>query len=89
MKLGDSMKVRYVGETFYDGFGLTNGRVYTCTDIDYELNGLEVIDDDDDECLYSIINPRPIDNSSIGGKWEIVEDEDGKLAEIFKLNGVQ
>lgn len=78
------MKVKYIGETFYDGFGLTNGKTYECVEIDYELNGLEIIDDDDDQCLYSIINPRPIDNSSIGGRWEIVEDKDEKLSKIFK-----
>lgn len=78
------MKVKYIGETFYDGFGLTNGKIYECIDIDYELKGLEIIDDDGDQCLYSIINPRPIDNSSIGGKWEIVEDKDEKLLKIFK-----
>ena len=81
------MKVRYIGETFYNGFGLTNGKIYECTDIDEIAELLEVIDDEGEDALYPIDNPRPLDGSSKGGKWEIVEDEEGKLAEIFrKLN---
>ena len=78
------MKVKYIGETFYNGFGLTNNKIYECTNVDYNLECLEIIDDDGEKCLYPIKKPRPADNSSKGGKWEIVEDVDNELFETFK-----
>lgn len=78
------MKVKYIGDTFYDGFGLTNGKIYDCVDIDEEIQCLVIIDDDDDECLYPIINPKPLDGSSSGGKWEIIKDINGMLAKVLK-----
>lgn len=65
------MKIKYVGE----GFGvdsLTNGKVYDATieDDDY----YRVIDDSGEDYLYSRTNPAPLDESSPGGKWEIIED---------------
>jgi len=78
------MKVKYVGETFYEGFGLTNNKVYDCISIDEEDQMLEVIDDEDEATLYPIKNPRPIDKSSKGGEWIIIEDVDGLLNKIFK-----
>lgn len=78
------MKVKYVGETFYNGLGLTNDKVYECIDIDEDAELLEVIDDEEENTLYPIDNPKPVDGSSKGGKWEIIEDENGRLTEIFK-----
>ena len=81
------MKVKYIGETFYDGFGLTNNKTYECTNILEEEKCLEIIDDEEEKCLYSIINPRPIDGSSKGGKWVIIEDTNNLLQKTFdKLN---
>lgn len=81
------MKVKYIGETFYNGFGLTNNKIYDCIDIDYNLKCLEIIDDEGEESLYPIENPRPLDGSSNGGRWEIVEDKDNKLsAYLPKIN---
>lgn len=77
------MKVKYIGETFYNGFGLTNNKTYECTDI-IEEGFLEIIDDENEETLYPIVNPRPIDDSSIGGKWEIVEDDNNLLKKEFE-----
>lgn len=78
------MKVKYIGETFYNGFGLTNGKIYICTGIEEPEECLEIIDDDDEQCLYPTINPRPLVGESNGGKWEIVEDPNGLLAKEFK-----
>lgn len=78
------MKVKYIGETFYNGLGLTNGKIYECLGIDYDLNSLIIIDDEEEETLYSIINPKPIDKSSKGGKWEIIEDNNGQLRKKFE-----
>lgn len=63
------MKLKYVGESFGVD-SLTNGKVYEAT----EENGLyRVIDDSGKDYLYSKINPAPLDQSSNGGKWEIIE----------------
>lgn len=64
------MKIRYIGESFGVD-SLTNGKVYEAT----EENGMyRVIDDSGEDYLYSKINPAPLDQSSLGGKWEIIED---------------
>ena len=78
------MKVKYVGETFYNGFGLTNNKIYECLNILVEDEMLEIIDDDNEKSLYPIDNPRPLDNSSKGGKWIIIEDKNNKLSQYIK-----
>lgn len=64
------MRLKYIGETF-GAVSLTNGKVYDATveDEDY----YRVIDDSGEDYLYSKVNPAPLDGSSKGGKWEIVE----------------
>lgn len=64
------MKLRYVGESFYVE-GLTDGRVYTAFDEDSDY--YRIIDDSGEDYLYSKTNPAPMDGSSPGGIWEIVE----------------
>lgn len=76
------MKVKYVGESFYNGFGLTNGKTYECVGIDYADKTLSIIDDEEEESIYSIDNPSPADGSNSGGKWEIIDDPDGLLEEM-------
>lgn len=50
---------------------LTDGKVYEAT----EENGMyRVIDDSGEDYLYSMTNPAPLDGSSPGGVWEIVEN---------------
>ena len=76
------MKVRYVGQSFGVD-SLTNGRTYECIGIEFDL--LRVIDDSEEDYLYSSINPAPFDRSGPGGRWEIVEDdENGSLANLIK-----
>lgn len=69
------MKVKYLGENF-GVLGLRNNKVYICLGVEYGL--LRIIDEGEeyDGVLYSAINPRPLDNSSPGGHWEIVEDDE-------------
>lgn len=62
------MKLKYIGETFYDGLGLTNGKIYEC--LGEEGLFYRVIDDSDEDYLYSQTNTAPLDGSSKGGKWE-------------------
>lgn len=77
------MKVKYVGKSF--GLAeLTNGKVYECIGIETGPY-LRIIDDEGEDYLYSAINPAPVDGSSPGGKWEIVEDDEkGSLKSIIK-----
>lgn len=64
------MKIKYIGETF-GAFSLTNGKIYEATieDEDY----YRVVDDSGEDYLYSRKHPRPLDGSSPGGRWEIIE----------------
>lgn len=64
------MKLRYIGESFGID-SLTNGKTY---DAEVENEGMyRVIDDSGEDYLYSKVNPAPLDGSSPGGRWEIVE----------------
>lgn len=64
------MKIRYIGESF-GAISLTNGKVYEAT---VEGGMYRVIDDSGEDYLYSMQNPAPLDSSSKGGRWEIVEN---------------
>lgn len=72
-------KLKYVGESF--SLGLTNGKTYPVVRIETGLFG--IVDDVDEDYLYSPTNPAPLDGSSPGGKWEIIEDPDGALAPLI------
>ncbi len=64
------MKLRYRGQSFGVD-SLTDGKTYEAV----EEDGMyRVIDDSGEDYLYSMTNPRPMDGSSPGGVWEIVED---------------
>lgn len=73
-------KLRYNGESF--GIeSLTDGEIYDVLEI--LTDGLiRVVDDSEEDYLYSITNPAPIDGSSKGGKWEVIEDTEGTLSKI-------
>lgn len=74
-------KVKYIGESFGVD-SLTNGNIYN---IVYDENRtIKVVDDSGEDYLYDLKNPRPLDNSSIGGKFEIVEDTNNILSMIIK-----
>lgn len=63
------MKLKYIGESFGVD-GLTNGKVYEAVD---EGDFYRVIDDSEEDYLYSKSNPAPLDGSGPGGYWEVVE----------------
>ena len=65
------MKIRYIGESF-GAVSLTDGKVYDAT-VD-ESGMYRVIDDSGEDYLYSPTNPAPLDGSSPGGRWEIIEE---------------
>ena len=81
-------KLKYIGESF--GIDeLTNGKVYCAIEDGKDM--YRVVDDSDEDYLYDKINPRPTDDSSKGGKWEIVDtlkcrDLDKKLKYISEID---
>ena len=77
------MKLKYIGESFGVD-GLTNGKIYEC--LGEEEGLLKIIDDSDEDYLYSPTNPAPLDKSSKGGHWEIIEDdENGTLNRLINV----
>ena len=69
------MKVKYIGKSFgVEGF--TNGKIYECIGIEDGM--LRIIDDSGEDYLYSAINPSSLENSTLCGRWEIVEDNEKK-----------
>lgn len=80
------MKLKYIGDSFGVD-SLTNGKIYDC--LEFENGMLRVVDDSGEDYLYSVINPRPLDGSSKGGKWEIIEDDEkGTLTALFSSQGL-
>lgn len=75
-------RLRYIGESFGID-SLTDGKVYDVVRID-ELGMFGVVDDSGEDYLYSMTDPAPGDGSSEGGKWEIIEDYTGELANHIK-----
>lgn len=83
-------KVKYIGKTFYGGYdGLSNGKIYNCVGCSEE-GWLQIVDDSDEDYCYSATKPAPLDGSSEGGKWELIESYSEELTELFdkikKLN---
>lgn len=72
-------QVRYTGDSFED---ITSDKVYDVLAIEGPF--LRIVDDEEMDYLYSIINPAPLDMSSEGGVWQIIKDENGILAQKFK-----
>ena len=64
------MKLKYIGESF-GALSLTSNKIYEATE---EKFGYRVIDDSGEDYLYSKDNPAPLDGSSPGGRWEIIEE---------------
>lgn len=63
------MKIKYIGKSFGVD-SLTNGKIYEAT----EEDGMyRVIDDSGEDYLYSKEKPAPLDGSSEGGTWELIE----------------
>ena len=64
------MKVKYIGESFGID-SLTNEKIYDAEEENEYM--YRVIDDSGEDYLYSKTKPAPLDGSSPGGRWEIVE----------------
>lgn len=66
-----TMRLRYVGESFGVD-SLTDGKIYEAW-LDPDSGMYRVIDDSGEDYLYSVNRPAPLDGSSPGGKWEIID----------------
>lgn len=81
-ELGKSIPLEYIGRVKYIGesFGvdsLTNKKEY---DIVKDSEGdLKVVDDSNEDYLYNLRNPRPLNGDSKGGKFIIIKDYTGEL----------
>lgn len=64
------MKLKYIGKTFGVD-SLTNGKIYEASEENEMM--YRVVDDSGEDYLYSKTNPAPLDGSSDGGKWIVVE----------------
>ncbi len=73
-------KVKYSGETFGVD-GLTNGVSYNVVRDKY--NTLKIVDDSEEDYIYDLANPKPLDGSSKGGKFIIVDDPNGELTKYI------
>ena len=74
-------KVKYSGETFGID-SLTNNKIYDVV-FDKDKN-IKIVDDSEEDYFYDLNNPRPLDNSSKGGKFFIIDDTQGILSKIIK-----
>ena len=72
------MKVRYIGQSFGVD-GLTSDKVYECLGV--ELSFLRIVDDSEEDYLYSATDPGPISGEAPPGKWEVVEDDEAGTLE--------
>lgn len=75
-------KVKYVGESFGVD-SLTDGMIYNV--VKDEKGMIKIVDDSGEDYMYDLINPKPLNNSSPGGKLTIVDDPNGELAKY--ING--
>lgn len=78
--LEDIGQVKYVGESF--GIeSLTNSVVYNV--VKDETGTIKIVDDSKEDYFYDLINPRPIDGSSTGGKFFVIDDPNGELIRLI------
>lgn len=75
-------KVKYVGESFGVD-SLTDGMIYNV--VKDEKGMIKIVDDSGEDYMYDLINPKPLNNSSPGGRLTIVDDPNGELAKY--ING--
>ena len=75
-------EVKYVGESFGVD-SLTDGIIYNV--VKDEKGMIKIVDDSGEDYMYDLINPKPLNNSSPGGRLTIVDDPNGELAKY--ING--
>lgn len=73
-------KVKYVGESF-GVESLTDGVTYNVV---RDKSGIiKIVDDSKEDYIYNLAHPKPLDGSSLGGKFMIVDDPNKELAKYI------
>ncbi len=80
--LDRSIPLEYVGQVKYFGetFGvesLTNGVVYNV--VKDETGMIKIVDDSEEDYIYDLVNPKPLNGSSQGGKFSVIDDPNEEL----------
>lgn len=76
-------KVKYIGKSF-GVESLTNGAIYDVVGIEKPL--IRIIDDSEEDYLYSITEPAALEDNQLCGRWKVIEDytEGNELSKIIK-----
>ena len=69
------MRVKYIGKSFGVD-GLTDGKTYEVLEVDEVSGWLRVVDDSDEDYLYSPKEPGPFARGVAYGRFEIIEDDE-------------
>lgn len=85
-ELEKSISLEYIGQVKYSGesFGvdsLTDGEVYDV--VRDEIGMIKIVDDSEEDYIYDLINPKPLNGSSPGGKFSIIDDPNEELAKYI------
>lgn len=81
-ELNKKIPLEYIGEAIYIGesFGvdsLTNNVKYLI--VKDKNQTLKVVDDSEEDYIYDLKNPKPMDGSSEGGQFYYLDDPNGIL----------
>lgn len=73
-------KVKYSGESFGVD-SLTDGEVYDV--VRDETGMIKIVDDSEEDYIYDLVNPKPLNGSSPGGKFRIIDDPNKELGKYI------
>lgn len=81
-ELDREIPLEYVGQVKYSGesFGvdsLTDGEVYDV--VRDETGMIKIVDDSEEDYIYDLVNPKPLNGTSPGGKFSIIDDPNKEL----------
>lgn len=76
-ELNKKIPLEYIGKVIYKGEsfgidGLTNDESYII--VRDKNDSIKVVDDSEEDYIYNLTNPRPLDGSSKGGKFYYIDD---------------
>ena len=74
-------KVKYVGKSF-GVESLTDGNTYLVVGIERPF--IRVIDDSEEDYLYSIIKPGSMEDPDLCGKWVVIDDPTNEIRKYIK-----
>lgn len=71
-------RVKYIGKSFGVD-SLTNNKIYDVLSV--ESLFIKIIDDSEEDYLYSLSKPSCLENPKLCGVWKIIEDPKGIIKE--------